>query len=135
MTSPTPISRAPPRGTKKPPAAARRRNAPIALWSPSVWCSMAAGSCDGRRCFAGNVAESTTLADMLKGLTAPKSALVIMDAGIATAANIAWLKEQEHRYLVVSRERGRQFDPAHAVDTLTASNETIQLQRVLNADG
>jgi hypothetical protein len=28
---------------------------------------------------------------MLKGLTAPKGALVIMDAGIGTAANIAWL--------------------------------------------
>ena len=87
------------------------------------------------RMFAGNVAESTTLADMLKGLTAPKGALVIMDAGIATATNIAWLKEQEYRYLVVSRERTRQFDPDKAVDTLTASNETIRLQRVLNADG
>jgi hypothetical protein len=85
--------------------------------------------------FAGNVAESTTLADMLKGLTAPKGALVIMDAGIATAANIAWLKEQEYRYLVVSRERGRQFDPDQAVDMLTASNETIRLQRVLSDDG
>ena len=86
------------------------------------------------RMFAGNVAESTTLEDMLKGLTAPKGALVIMDAGIATAANIAWLKKQEYRYLVVSRERGRQFDPARAIDTLTASNETIQLQRVLSKD-
>src|ERR1700677_2344406 len=46
--------------------------------------------------FAGNVAESTTLEDMLKGLTAPKGALVIMDAGIATEANIAWLKKQEY---------------------------------------
>ncbi|MGD0733370.1 MAG: IS1634 family transposase [Terracidiphilus sp.] len=85
--------------------------------------------------FAGNVAESTTLADMLKGLTAPKGALVIMDAGIATAANIAWLKKQEYRYLVVSRERGRRFDPEKAVDTLTASNETIRLQRLLSKDG
>jgi hypothetical protein len=87
------------------------------------------------RMFAGNVAESATLADMLKGLTAPKGALVIMDAGIATAANIAWLRKQEYRYLVVSRERGRRFDPDKAVDTLTASNETIQLQPVLNDDG
>jgi Transposase DDE domain len=85
--------------------------------------------------FAGNVAESTTLADMLNGLSAPKGALVIMDAGIATAANIAWLKKQQYRYLVVSRERGRQFDPDQAVDTWTASNETIQLQRVLSEDG
>lgn len=86
------------------------------------------------RMFAGNVAESTTLAEMLKGLTAPKGALIIMDAGIATAANIAWLKEQDYRYLVVSRERGRQFDPDQAVETLTASNETIRLQRVLSED-
>jgi transposase len=84
--------------------------------------------------FAGNVAEGTTLADMLKDLTAPKGALIVMDAGIAIAANIAWLKEQEYRYLAVSRERGRQFDPDQAIDTLTASNETIQLQRVLNKD-
>jgi transposase len=85
--------------------------------------------------FAGNVAECTTLEDMLKGLTAPKGALVIMDAGIATEANIAWLKKQEYRYLVFSRERGRQFDPDQAVDTLTASNEMIQLQRVLSKNG
>jgi hypothetical protein len=59
-----------------------------------------------------------------------------MDAGISTAANIAWLKQQDYRYLVVSRERGRQFDPVRvsstrvvtpkrdpdqAVETLTAS--------------
>jgi hypothetical protein len=84
--------------------------------------------------FAGNVAESTTLAEMLKGLAAPKGALIIMDAGIATAANITWLKQQDYRYLVVSRERCRQFDADQAVETLTASNETIRLQRVLSED-
>jgi len=85
--------------------------------------------------FAGNMAECTTMADMLKDLTTPKGPLVIMDAGIATEANIAWLKNQEYRYLVVSRERARQFDPDKAVDALTASNETTQLQRVMNDDG
>jgi transposase len=85
--------------------------------------------------FAGNAAEAGTLQDMLKGLATPDGALIIMDAGIATAANIAWLKEQKYRYLVVSRERGRQFDPGQAIDTLTASNETIRLQRVLSEDG
>jgi transposase len=87
------------------------------------------------RMFAGNAAEAGTLQAMLKGLAAPDGALIIMDAGIATAANIAWLKEQKYRYLVVSRERGRQFDPDQSIDTLTASNETIRLQRVLNEDG
>jgi transposase len=100
--------------------------------------------------FAGNAAEASTLQGMLKGLAAPKAALVIMsafravrekprrnvimDAGIATEANIVWLKAQEYRYLVVSRERARQFDPAQAIDTLTASNETVRLQRVLSED-
>jgi transposase len=87
------------------------------------------------RMFAGNAAEAATLQDMLKGLATPDGALIIMDAGIATAANIAWLKEQKYRYLVVSRERGRQFDPELAVNTLTASNETVRLQRVLSEDG
>jgi hypothetical protein len=39
------------------------------------------------RMFAGNAAEAGTLQDMLKGLAAPDGALVIMDAGVATAAN------------------------------------------------
>jgi hypothetical protein len=85
--------------------------------------------------FAGNVAEASTLAEMLTGLGVPKGALMIMDAGIAVEANIAWLKAEGYRYLVVSRERGRQFDPAQAIETLTASQETIRLQRVLSEDG
>ncbi len=85
--------------------------------------------------FAGNVAEGTTLEAMLKGLAAPAGALVILDRGIATEANIAWLKQNKYRYLAVSRERARQFDPDQATDTLTASQETVRLQRVLSEDG
>jgi len=32
---------------------------------------------------------------MLKGLDAPKDALVIMDAAIATEANLGWLRDQD----------------------------------------
>jgi hypothetical protein len=85
--------------------------------------------------FAGNVSEGSTLAEMLDGLGTPPGALVIMDAGIATEANIAWLKDRGYRYLVVSRARTRQFDPAQAVETLTASEQTIRLQRMLSEDG
>ena len=85
--------------------------------------------------FAGNVTEGTTLAEMLQGLAASAGALVIMDRGIATEANIDWLKQRGYRYLVVSRERDRQFDPSLSVQTLTASNETIRLQRTLSEDG
>jgi len=84
--------------------------------------------------FEGSVAESTTLEAMLKGLNAPQGALVIMDRGIATEKNITWLKEYGYRYIVVSRERNRQFDETQSVETLTAQEETIKLQRVLSDD-
>ena len=86
------------------------------------------------KAFAGNVAESNTLKEMLDGLKAPTGALVIMDAGIATEANISWLIEHNYRYLVVSRERNRQFDEELAISTTTASSKTIQIQRVVSDD-
>jgi Transposase DDE domain len=46
---------------------------------------------------AGNVAEASTLQDMLRDLDAPSGALVIIDAGIVTEANITWLKQQGYR--------------------------------------
>ena len=36
---------------------------------------------------------------MLAGLNAPTGAMVIMDAGIASEANLAWLAEHGYRYL------------------------------------
>lgn len=85
--------------------------------------------------FAGNIAEAGTMSDMLKDLAAPPGALVIVDAGIAAETNIAWLQQHKYRYLVVSRGRTRQFDPDQAVDTLTAAQEKISLQRVVNENG
>ena len=87
------------------------------------------------RSFAGNVSEATTLAGMLTGLGAPPGALVIMDAGIATEANLAWLIEQGYRYLVVRRGGARQFDEAQAVAIETAGGERLRVQKVLSEDG
>jgi transposase len=87
------------------------------------------------RMFEGNVAEASTLEGMLQGLDAPTGALVIMDRGIATEANINWLIEHRYRYLVVSRERTRQFDLTQSVDVTTASDQTVHLQRVVSDDG
>jgi transposase len=84
--------------------------------------------------FAGNVAEAGTLEVMLKGLNAPKGALVVMDAGIATQANLDWLIAGGYRYLVVSRERSRQFDLEQAVGLTTASGDTVHCQKVLSED-
>jgi hypothetical protein len=72
---------------------------------------------------------------MLKGLGAPQGAMVIMDAGIATKANLAWLVEQGYRYLVVRRGGARQFDDDNAVSIETAGGETLRLQKEISADG
>ena len=61
--------------------------------------------------------------------------MVIMDRGIATEENIAWLVQHQYRYLVVSREQHRQFDESCAVETTNASKEKIKIQRVINDEG
>jgi transposase len=120
------------------PKAARGRSKEKRTDCPLVTLGMvldSSGFVRRSKMFPGNVAEGSTLQDMLKGLDAPKGALVIIDAGIATEANLAWLREQGYRYLAVSRERSRQFDPDQATEVLTKSQETVQLQRVLDKDG
>ena len=87
------------------------------------------------RMFEGNVSEAVTLEKMLQGLSAVPGAMVIMDRGIATEENIAWLVQHQYRYLVVSREQHRQFDESCAVETTNASKEKIKIQRVINDEG
>jgi hypothetical protein len=85
--------------------------------------------------FAGNASEPTTLKGMLTGLDAASGATVVMDAGIATEANLLWLREQGYHYVVVSKLRERQFDPSLATEVQSAGDVTIKLQRVLDAQG
>ena len=85
--------------------------------------------------FPGNASEPTTLKVMLTGLHATPGATVVMDAGIATQANLDWLREQGYHYVVASKLRERQFDPALATEVQSAGDLTIKLQRVLDAQG
>lgn len=87
------------------------------------------------RMFEGNAVEAATLEQMLLGLAAPDGALVIMDRGIATEANIAWLTDHRYRYLVVSREKHRQFEADQAIEVTTGSEKKVRIQRVLSEDG
>jgi len=84
--------------------------------------------------FEGNVSEGKTLEVMLKGLDARAGALVVMDAGIATDDNLRWLREQGYRYLVVSRERARQFEAESAMPIENASGKTVSIQRIDDVD-
>lgn len=78
--------------------------------------------------FAGNVREQTSLPVMLKGLDAPVGALVVLDRGIVSQANLTWLRENGYRYLVMSRER---CDLEPAAQTLqTAGSAPIHWQRL-----
>jgi hypothetical protein len=58
-----------------------------------------------------------------------------MDAGIATEANLTWLRAQGYHYVVVSRLRERQFDPTLATEVQSAGQVTIKIQRVLDEQG
>lgn len=87
------------------------------------------------RVFAGNASEPATLKDMLTGLGAPRGATVVMDAGIATEANLTWLRDEGYHYVVVSKLRERQFDPALATEVQSAGQATIKIQRVLDEQG
>ena len=94
--------------------------------------------------FAGNVREQTSLPIMLKGLNAPVGALVVLDRGIVSEANLVWLREHGYRYLVMSRERapvkasgtaGERCDPDQAAQALkTARGAPIHWQRIAPAD-
>ena len=82
--------------------------------------------------FAGNVREHHTVAEMLEALDAPQQALVVMDRGIATEERVHWLREQGYRYLVVSRERIRHFDPQAARRIESASRQGVHLHKVVS---
>jgi transposase len=85
--------------------------------------------------FAGNVSEPKTLEKMLGHLAPEPGAVaptVVLDAGIATEENLAWLTEQGYPYLVVSRERHQQFDAAAAVLIRAEGNTQIRAQRVVD---
>ncbi len=62
----------------------------------------------------GNVSKAKTLSEMLHvlakgGISTGRNPTVVMDAGIATEDNIAWLQEHQYPYLVVSRKKHREF--------------------------
>ena len=86
--------------------------------------------------FAGNISEPKTLEKMLGKLTSEQTQapMVVLDAGIASEENVAWLIEHGYRYLVVSRKRHREFDPDQASLIKEDGDLRIQAQRRVNPD-
>jgi transposase len=85
--------------------------------------------------FPGNVSEPKTLEVMINALNPPRNTMVIMDRGIATAENVAWLIEKGFRYLVVNRERTRVFDDKKGEPLKVASGEEILVYSQVSDDG
>ena len=85
--------------------------------------------------FEGNAVEAHTQEAMLKGLQAPLGAMVVMDRGIATRANLDWLVENGYRYLVASRDGARRFDPEQSIEIRSAGGDAIRIQKVVSEDG
>jgi transposase len=89
--------------------------------------------------YEGNVSEPQTLSEMLhdleKGRTAtdPKPT-VVMDAGIATEDNVAWLKKHQYPYLVVSRKKHREFDESSAVIVKEDDECTVRVQKIFDEE-
>lgn len=90
--------------------------------------------------FEGNVSESQTLAEMIKGLestTTPElfeqeKSTIVMDAGIATEDNIEWLKEHKYPYIVVSRKHHREFNEDDAVLVKEDADYRVKVQKTVD---
>ena len=68
--------------------------------------------------------------------SASREALVVVDRGIATEEQcVKWLRENAYRYLVVSRERTRHFDPEAAQRIETAQRQGVHLHKAVSDDG
>ena len=87
--------------------------------------------------YEGNINEPKTLSEMLRdleqgGSPGGEKPTVVMDAGIATEDNIAWLQEHQYPYLVVSRKKHREFDAASSVVVKKDDECTVRVQKVFD---
>ena len=59
---------------------------------------------------------------------------MVLDRGIATEQQVDWLKANGYRYIVVSRERKRRFEPEAALTHRTRSGGVVHLEKVDDAE-
>ena len=85
--------------------------------------------------FPGNIGEPKTLQQMLETLGDDHKATVVMDAGIATKENLAWLREKNRKYIVVSRKRNLVMpeDSDHVI-VKEDKNNLVQVSLVKNEE-
>ncbi|MBC8357397.1 MAG: IS1634 family transposase [Candidatus Aminicenantes bacterium] len=88
--------------------------------------------------FDGNVSEPKTLEGMIKDLSAEKplnKPIIVLDAGIATEANIKWLKGNQYFYLVVSRKKKKNIpENVNLITVKKDDNTFVQAALVKNEE-
>jgi len=85
--------------------------------------------------FSGNTSDCTTMQAMMDSLNPPSSEgkrrVVVMDAGISTADNLEWLKENKYDYITVRRGGSRddyRVVGSHRVTVLDNKKQPIRIQ-------
>jgi len=86
--------------------------------------------------FAGNTSEPATLQEMITTLGGTEgNEVIVMDAGIATEANLQRQKERNYRYLVVSRKRHAEWDEALSEIVRAQGTNEVRIDSENSADG
>ncbi|MDR2027060.1 MAG: IS1634 family transposase [Prevotellaceae bacterium] len=106
----------------------------------------AKGFCCKSKFYAGNISEESTLNEILsefestseqqKGLFDTRP-VVVMDAGIATEANLKMLKEKGYDYVCISRSGLKNYVPVDSSEIITIHdnrNNPIEIQKVKSSD-
>jgi transposase len=106
----------------------------------------AKGFCCKSKFYAGNISEESTLNEILSEFESTSKQqkslfdtrpVVVMDAGIATEANLKMLKEKGYDYVCISRSALKNYVPSDSSEVKTIydnRNNPIEIQRVMSTD-
>jgi transposase len=87
--------------------------------------------------FPGNASEPKTLEEMIEGLNAHQSLLkptIILDAGIATQDNLAWLRKNGYTYVVSARQDAPSIDLEGDLEPVGDLNDFVKAALVKSED-
>lgn len=85
--------------------------------------------------FDGNVSEPGTLSGMIHRLSSPdmlRKPLLVVDAGLATEANLQWLKDNWYSYIVVSRKKKTEMPQGLPMVTVREDNQRLIRAALMN---
>lgn len=85
--------------------------------------------------FDGNLSEPGTLEGMISSLSSPdilRRPLIVVDAGLATEANLQWLKDQQYGYIAVSRKKKTEMPQGMEMVTVREDNQRLIRAALMN---